>query len=133
VLAFLGALAESAVERWRSKIMIVGEATVGRPSSLPANRALRVSCGEVSVARDWRIRLAAVQSGKVSLQPPCPEGRGSSRCSTLGLPIEERVPALRHRYEHALLPRRTPIADSVRVNSCAAGLFAPRRTSNSGP
>jgi hypothetical protein len=45
MLAFLGALAESAVERWQSKILIVGEATVGRPSSLPASRALRVSCG----------------------------------------------------------------------------------------
>ena len=30
MLAFLGALAESAVERWQSKILIVGEATVGR-------------------------------------------------------------------------------------------------------
>ena len=32
VLAFLRALAESSVERWRSKILIVGEATVGKTS-----------------------------------------------------------------------------------------------------
>jgi small GTP-binding protein len=32
VLAFLQALAESSVERWRSKILIVGEATVGKTS-----------------------------------------------------------------------------------------------------
>jgi len=45
VLAFPGALAESAVERWQSKILIVGEARLGRPSSLRPSRALRVSCG----------------------------------------------------------------------------------------
>jgi internalin A len=32
VLTFLRALAESSVERWRSKILIVGEATVGKTS-----------------------------------------------------------------------------------------------------
>jgi internalin A len=32
VLAFLRALAESSVERWRSKVLIVGEATVGKTS-----------------------------------------------------------------------------------------------------
>jgi internalin A len=32
VLAFLRALAESSVKRWRSKILIVGEATVGKTS-----------------------------------------------------------------------------------------------------
>jgi hypothetical protein len=55
VLAFLRALGESAVERWRSKVLIVGEATVGKtrwPSSCSMRRSTLTSgrptaCGSV--------------------------------------------------------------------------------------
>jgi hypothetical protein len=74
MLAFQGALAESAVSDGSPKILIVGEATVGRPSSFAASRALRVSWTGFPAGSPRRARLNPLsptgRSSRTSWSPP---------------------------------------------------------------